>query len=51
METTETKRTIAMMTSAELERYIANVEAQYKARMKYLRALVRALKAEEEAKE
>lgn len=41
---------IALMNSAELEEHIKNVETKHRERMKYLRALMRARKAEEEAK-
>jgi hypothetical protein len=47
METNST--TIATMTSSELEEYAKEVEAKYKVRMRTLKALIRAKRAEEEA--
>ena len=49
--TTTTTKTIATMTSEELAEHIATVDFTHKVRMRTLRALLRALQAEEGAKE
>ncbi len=47
----ETTTNIATMTAAELDQHIEALEERHKARVRTLRALARARKAEEEAKE
>lgn len=50
-KTTTTKKTIGDMASAELEQHIAELEEKHRVRIRTLRALMRARKAEEEAEE
>ena len=45
-----TTTNIAEMTADELERHIAELDTKHRARLKTLRALARARRAEEEAK-
>jgi hypothetical protein len=45
------EKTIGTMTASELERYIQDLEEKHRARIRTLKALMRARKAEEEAKE
>lgn len=45
----ETTISIATMTSDELEQYIKDLEEKHRARIRTLKALMRACKAEEEA--